>query len=290
MRKRYIQVEDELLGEFASDLSVYLGCNELEAIGHTNLLISWFINRCPKDRPPSASAMHEGPLIEKLIARACKYSGDPNVFVDAFSQVRPAVLERMPSGAIRAKGLDRYDGLWAKNYPVAAKAWRAAHPDWKPKSRETEEDDEPGGDRTATERPPNGNRGESSPLDPDPDPDREKDSDSPPPPPRAPKLVVVGKRKKLTVADLTPAERAWWDRIQRGRANLRLLGETDPPAKFPGWCAELDAHDVSAIQIEHALALYLSDKHFEARLWPTAVFIEAGVWRQRLPYAWEAAR
>jgi hypothetical protein len=282
MRKRYIQVEDELLAEFASDLSVHLGCNKLEAIGHTNLLISWLLNRCPKDRPPSASAVHEGPLIEKLIARACEYTGDPATFVDAYVQVRPQVLERLPSGGVRGKGLDRYDGLWAKNYPAAAKAWKAAHPGWRPKAKD-DEDEEPGGNRSETVRIPNGNRGDSPPLDPDPDPDREKDS--PPPPRPVPKLVVVGKKtRKLTVADLTPAEREKWERIQLGRTHNGLLRETDPPAAFPDWCAEVDLRCADGEpQWVHAMALYLRDEHFADRKWPTAVFITPGVWLQRLP-------
>jgi hypothetical protein len=281
MRKRYIQVDDELLAEFASDLSVHLGCNELEAIGHTNLVISWALNRCPKDRPPSASATHEGPLIEKLIARACRYQGDPATFVDAYVQVRPAMLERLPGG-IRFKGLDRYDGLWAKNYPAAAKAWRAAHPEWKPTRAADDED------RPATERFPNGSRGQSSALDPDPDPDPDRESERKPPPPRRPKLVVVGK-KTLKVEDLTPDQRAKWERVQLGRDHKDLLRETDPPAAFPSWCAEVDELGLVEPQWVHALTLYLRDEHFSDRRWPTAVFITPGVWRQRLPLPPEEA-
>lgn len=293
MRKRYIQVDDELLAEFASDLSVHLGSNVLEAIGHTNLLISWALNRCPKDRPPSASAVHTEPLVEKLIARACQYGGDPKAFIDAYCCVRPAMLERPAAGGVRFKGLRRYDVLWKKNYPEAAKAWKAAHPEWQLRA-EPEDEDEPPGDRSETGRFPNGNRGESDPLDPDLDPDRDVDVQTetrerkPPPPRQPPKLVVVGKRRSVKPEELAPAARARWLRIQATRATKMhhghpLLPETHAPSGFEAWSDQLDAQGVVDVQWVHAHALYLRDADFADRLWPTGVFITEGVFRQRLP-------
>lgn len=85
--------------------------------------------------------------------------------------------------------------------------------------------------------------------------------------------------------DLTPAQLARWRLIQRARERAELLHEGDPPSGFREWSDELDAEGVEDFEIEHALVLYLRDKHFCDRLWPTAVFITPGVFRQRLPKA-----
>jgi hypothetical protein len=106
---------------------------------------------------------------------------------------------------------------------------------------------------------------------------------SPPPPRAAPKLVVVGKKHPLTVEQLSPEQRRWWDVVQRGRTNAGLLAETAVPPDFPAWADRCDVRRLEQERVDHALALYLRDQHFRDRDWPTAVFITPGVFEVRLP-------
>lgn len=85
------------------------------------------------------------------------------------------------------------------------------------------------------------------------------------------------------VTDLSVTGQHRWAQIQQGRRNVGLLAETEVPAGFPAWNAELDARGVDPPQLEHALALYLRDPDFKPKLWPTAVFITPGVFGKRLP-------
>lgn len=275
MRKRYIQVEDELLKEFASDLSVDLGCNKLEAIGHSNLLFSWAINRCPKDRPPSASALHTGPLIEKQIARACEYHGEPTTFIDAYVRARPQVLERV-DGGVRFKGLARYDGLWAKNYPAAAKAWRAAHPDWRPQRAKDDDEDEPGEDRAETGRSPNGNREESPPLDQHQDRDVETDE----------KKDAFGEEEHQQPNGHDEPLRDdddeyLWRSVLFRRKERGLPRELTPPRGWKAFVVAAVAEGFTLRQLELAHVAFVLDRDFERAGWPTAVFITSNVWRCR---------
>lgn len=89
--------------------------------------------------------------------------------------------------------------------------------------------------------------------------------------------------KVLTADDLKPAHRERWEHIQRVRRKLELLAETSPPPGFEAFCDELDAEGIDPPRFGHVLALYSRDQHFADRRWPTAVLIQPGVWRQRLP-------
>jgi hypothetical protein len=229
-------------------------------------LVKWALARCPEHLPPSASALVPGPTAARQIARAARWRGKPEAYIAALTALPDPVVELLPEG-VRVRGLDRYDAAWGDRHAAEWEAWKQAHPDkYPPKLRRKS------GGSPADLRPP----------DPDPDPDPEKE---PPPPPHAPpKLVVVGKpKRKLCVDDLTDAQRSRWELAQKGRDRAGLLRETEPPMGFPTWSDQLDAEGVPEEAQDHAMALYLRDKHFGDRLWPTAVFITPGVFRQRLP-------
>lgn len=229
-------------------------------------LVKWALARCPEHLPPSAGALVPGPTAPRQIARAARYRGNPEVFIEAAATLPNPLIEVVPEG-IRLRGLDRYDAAWADRHKEEWKAYKASSP---PDLR-----------RNSAGTPPDLRR-----PDPDTDPDTEK---KPPPPPRAPpKLVVVGKKKPLTVDDLTPTQRARWEQLQRGRVNAALLVELVPPLAFPLWSDELDVRGVEPPQLEHAQVLYLRDKDFADRLWPTAVFIAPGVFERRLQAPAEA--
>ncbi|MEK7178591.1 MAG: hypothetical protein AAB721_02975 [Patescibacteria group bacterium] len=230
-------------------------------------VVKWALARCPDHQPPSANAVVPGLTAALQIARAARYKGDPAEYARVASSMNYPTLEVLPDG-IRIRGLDRYDSAWGENHKAEWKAWKAAHPERYPP--------DPQGKSAGT--PPE-NRG----PDPDPDPDAEKKTPPPPSPRSGPKLVVVG--KKVRVTDLKPAARVRWEQIQQGRRNAGLVAEADPPGGFPAWSDELDAKGVEPPRLEHALALYLRDQDFKPKLWPTAVFITPGVFGNRLPAA-----
>jgi len=276
MRLPWEQIAMEVIEVSAPELAAKLDISEAEAGWGIILAIKWALARCPDHQPPSANAVVKGSSAARQIARAAGYRGDPEAYVQAATTLAFPTLEMVPEG-IRFRGLDRYDSAWSDRNREAWKAWKAAHPDRYP-TPPAPAMSPPEPRRNSGGDPPGSRRS-------DPDPDPDADPSSPPPPREPPKLVVVGKKaKKLTVDDLTPAQREKWERIQVGRRHKHLLRETDPPAAFPDWCAEVDARCVDGErQWVHALTLYLRDEHFADRKWPTAVFITSGVWLQRLP-------
>jgi hypothetical protein len=241
-------------------------------------LVKWALARCPDELPPSASDLVPGPTAARQIARAGRWRGNPEAYVAALAALPDPIVEVRPEG-IRLRGLQRYDAAWGDRNKSAWDAYKATHPDKYP----------PPEPRRKSAGAPTGSR----PPDPDPDADPERDVERKPPPPSStgrPKLVVVAKHKKLTVNDLTPAQLERWEAIQQARERRDLLRETDPPADFPRWSDAADAEGIVLPRQGHALVLYLRDEHFRERLWPTAVFITDGVFRQRLPEPLEAAQ
>lgn len=124
MHLPYVQVTRDLI-RHAPDLAIIVGVSEAQVGWGLVRLIDWAISRCPEDRPPSASAIVEGPAAEKLIARAAGFSGAAgDAFIRACLEFRPdPILERVPEG-IRIRGLRRYDHYWSKNHPRLASEWR----------------------------------------------------------------------------------------------------------------------------------------------------------------------
>jgi hypothetical protein len=238
-------------------------------------LVKWALARCPEHLPPSASALVPGPTARRQLARAARWKGKPEAYVEALAALPDPIVEVQPDG-IRVRGLDRYDAAWGDRHAAEWEAWKASHPDKYPPPR--------------SRRKSGGSPADSRPPDPDPDPDADRDVDAQQDPP-PPKLVVVGApKKKLRIEDLTASQRARWETVQMGREAAGLLRDAAPPMGFPDWSDRLDEELVSEEDQDHAMALFLRDPHFRDRLWPTAVFITDGVFRQRLPAALEAAR
>ena len=129
MHLPFLQITNEVIDQVAPDLAAMLEWTEEGAGWGLLKAIRWGLGRCPDDAPPSSNATVQGPHAAKLIARAAGYRGDPEAFVDACEQVRPAVLERVQDG-VRFRGFDRYDVAWhnAESRSNAARA--AANARW----------------------------------------------------------------------------------------------------------------------------------------------------------------
>lgn len=285
MRVEWLQLAVEVVEQSAPDLAVLLDVSEADAGWGLIKLLKWGLGRVPQGEYPSLHDLVQGPMAARLIARAAGHDGDPDRYIEAVESLAHPILQRMPDG-VRFRGMKRYDVILDGELQRSEKAKKAADARWA-RVRErgaTAAEHAPSNAQASTEHQPG-----NAPRCLDGDGDGDSDPKEKPPPPRAAaKLVVVGQKKPIAVDDLTPSQLSWWSQIQRGRRNARLLNENNPPPDFPRWCAEIDSCGVAAVQLEHALALYLRDQHFEDRKWPTAVFITPGVWRQRLPYAWEA--
>lgn len=120
----WIQVAAEVIEHAAPELAVALDWNEDSALAGLVRMFRWAADRCPDDRPPSASDVVKGSSAAKLIARAAGFKGDVEAFVSACEAVFPdPILERTPDG-IRVLGLKRYDAAWARANPVKAMEWR----------------------------------------------------------------------------------------------------------------------------------------------------------------------
>lgn len=128
MRLPYIQVSMEVLEQAAPTIAVLLQEDEIRILGGLVKMFAWALGRCPDDRPPSASAVVEGPAAAALIAVAASYRGDPERFVEACEAVRPDPLLERVEGGIRVCGPSRYDAAWRKNNKERARAWDDAHP------------------------------------------------------------------------------------------------------------------------------------------------------------------
>jgi hypothetical protein len=116
MRLPYQQIAMEVIELVAPELAITLDWTEEGAGWGIILLHKWALARCPDDLPPSSSDIVRGPNAAKLIARAARFTGDPDAFVAACVAASPAILERV-EGGIRVRGLSRYDAAWGKSNP-----------------------------------------------------------------------------------------------------------------------------------------------------------------------------
>lgn len=281
MRVQWVQVAMEVVEESAPDLAVLLETSEAEAGWGLIKLIKWFLGRVPENEYPSMHDLVHGPHAARLIASAAGYKGDSQRYVEALEELAKPILQIMADG-VRMRGMNRYDAMLDEAEERSSKAKKAARARWgtgEPVKPEIEH--APSIARASSEQ-----CSSNAPRCLDRDVDEDSESLKPPPPadtpPRA-KLVAVEKLPFLTVADLTPRDRTRWKHRQRARRNVGLLRETDPPSGWPAFCDELEARKLGDEQVEHSHAMYLRDEHFADRKWPTALWIQPGIWRSRLP-------
>jgi len=266
MRVPWFQVATEVVDQAAPDLACLLDGDELRLLGGLMHLFKWGLGRCPDDEPPSANAVVRGPAAAKLVARAAGYEGDPDVFVDACSQVQPPLLERVPDG-VRFRGLDRYDATWGKNNPAAWAAWKAAHVTTPP------------GPVPEPER----SRAESGPV-PIPKTKTETQTDrkdaAAAPKPKVSRVPVV------PVAPDTPPE-TWlgddfWAWAQAQRIASGYVCEPGPPIDAgTWWSACLMTPGVTAVRMKRAFAVFGESKHWEGQRFPFRGFMSQ--WSQFVP-------
>lgn len=162
MHVPFLQVAMEVIDLAAPYLAVELEWEENAALGGLIKMFKWFLGRCPKDAPPSANDVLDGPLAAKHLARAAGYMGDPNAFVAACCRVQPdPVLEKSGDG-FRLCGLKRYDPYWMKCNEALAKAWKAKQ-ETLAKQGQTGTEAEPEQSRPGTDPEPEQNRSSSDP-------------------------------------------------------------------------------------------------------------------------------
>jgi hypothetical protein len=257
MRTPWAQIAEEIAQQHAPQVGTLTERKELTAserrraaVGGIVNFIFWAVGRCPKNRPPSSSAIIVGDMAAELIAAGADYEGDPQRLVAAYCEV--GLLDRI-AGGFRVKGLDRYDRLWAKNYPEAAAEWRIA------------------GNRHQTGAEPALNRAEKPPSDPDQEKEKDdetknEDAEEKPQPP-------------------TEVEDSLWDSIQWRREHddpsRRLAPEKKRPRDFRDWVQRALADGFTQRELERAHCAYLLDEDFRHKGWPTAIFITEGIWRHR---------
>lgn len=282
MRAPWLQISMEVLELVAPNVAVLTNRSELETLGSLTKFIGWALGRCPEERPPSAGGLVTGAMAAKLIAAGSHFPGNPHELVEAYVQVHPPLLERQADG-FRIRGLRRYDGFWAKSYPAHAKAWKAAHPEWRPpRVKEVAKEDvdpasEPKPPRTGEDSEPNRSRNTavSPPQDPDQEEERERKKE---PPPQA-----NGGGGGDPVALLEPPLRERWEIIQEVRRGHGLNRERAPPPHLAKWSTDCDSAGVDNAQIRYAAQMFMRDTTFSERQWPTAVFIHPNVFDLRVP-------
>lgn len=146
MRLPFLQIAHEVLND-ARELATRLGSDEFRMGWGLVRLFDWALDRCPEDRPPSASnVVLDGPAGARpgtgpepagaaaLIAAAAGWSGDAEAYVDACSMLPQPLLERV-GGGIRVCGLSRYDAAWGKNRPKQWAEWKLKHAKDKAKAK-----------------------------------------------------------------------------------------------------------------------------------------------------------
>lgn len=122
----WIQVAAEVIEHAAPELAVALDWNEDSALAGLVRMFRWAADRCPDDRPPSASDVVKGPYAGKLLAKVMRWEGAPLALMRALEEVSPEpIIERLEDGiSFRIRGLDRYDAAWRKANPAKWMEWR----------------------------------------------------------------------------------------------------------------------------------------------------------------------
>ena len=129
MRLPWLQVADEMIEQAAPDVAIRLELDEDLVVGKLVRLIRWALGRVPDGELPSAHTVVEHPRVDQLLAKVCRFTGDPEAFVDALCDCQDALLERV-RGGVRVKGLDRYDVAVTGAEGRSAKAKAAAAARW----------------------------------------------------------------------------------------------------------------------------------------------------------------
>lgn len=266
MHLPWTQIANEVLDHAAPELAVALPWHEdpevSEALALRGLvkLFRWARERCPNDRPPSASAVLAGPTAARLIARTMGWGGEPETLVEALERVQPSpIVTRTPEG-VRINGLDRYDGAWRKNYKDAAAEWDRRHP---PPGTD------PNGHRPETGRKADGPR---------PVPARQiqiqtQIQNGEPPPPAGGESVVVGERETASL----------FDAMQMQREEVGLPREARAPKGFRTWHLEFRGAGHQDEQALRGHRDFLWDTSIRRPGHPTGVFIHPEVWPLRIP-------
>lgn len=207
-------------------------------------------------------------------------------------------LERLRGGKWRVRGCDKY----LRIARAQSEAGKAHIQNLKKGSKRREN---PG----SAPGSPGGSPDSSAPATPPAPPGSTTDHRSPitesvvitePPPPKhvagpleqpATAVVVVGKELFQPPDDAArwsdeqlATETGFWSFIQACRATRRLAREPEPPKGYPSWHRDAFASGATAGELADALKEYFSDTDFEAKGWPTAIFISPKVWTTRIPH------
>lgn len=273
MHLPWTQIANEVLDHAAVELAAKLDWGVSDPDMAEDLALSglvrffrWARERCPNDRPPSASAVISGPHAARLIARQFRFRGDPETLISACEAVSPSPVLARVEGGIRINGLDRYDSAWRKNYKEAAEAWDRKVAEAAPAGPSPRF---PGGNRTGTGRKARG----FGP--PDTDADTDADTDQPPPPPAPVRLAAA-------VGDVDPL----WTQMQDRRAahDPPRPREARPPKGFSEWAQEArSAGHADEQLLEGYSRHFLGDPTIRAKGHPTSVWIHPEVWSIRIP-------
>ena len=162
MHLPWTQVANEVIDQAAVQLAATLEWNtddpelaEDRALAGLVRFFRWARERCPNDRPPSASAVLPGASAARLIARQFRWTGDPEALVSALADVAPSPIVSRTDDGVLVHGLDRYDSAWRKNYRDAAEAWDArvkSAAERIPVGLPPESERKPGGTRSVSDR------------------------------------------------------------------------------------------------------------------------------------------
>jgi hypothetical protein len=273
MRFPWVQIAMEVIEQAAPDLATLLDWTEEAAGWGLVKMFRWALGRCPEDRPPSASAVIKDPAAARLLARAAGWKGDPDAFVKACASVMPdPLLELLPDGAIRIRGLGRYDRGWEKNHKEDAARWKAGAG----KRREMVPE-------SGTKPALNGAGSAPPDADADADTDAEEETSSSLPPPSensdGDASDAPSQKEEVEFPQTADGFFAW---AQRARRDLGAPLEAKKPKGFDAWYAE-HAPKIGSYDLSDAYVTYLRDETISAPGHPTAVFITSDIWRMRLP-------
>lgn len=267
MHLPWTQVANEVIDLAAPQLASALDWHEdlevAEALALRGLLrfIRWAVSQCPTDRPPSASALIQGPGAARLIALQMRYRGDPEHLVGALAAIIPSPIVTREAGGIRINGLDRYDTAWRKNFKDEAKVWDERNAKPPPPVRV------PDGKRTEAVRNPAVQTSDAD--------VRRRDVEKPPPAgDPAPNVVHLHAQQPEEEEEST-----FWEFTQQEREKLERTREKKPEG-FDAWARTAEA-EVGPRRLSAAYSRFLLDDDFERRGWPMPVFMSPKVWRQR---------
>ena len=284
----WVQITNDLIDYAAPEMAIELDGDDLRLLGGLARMIRWVLGRVPKDSLPSLHDVIRGQKAAHALAKAAGWTGDPEAFVDAGTNVAHPIFERV-QGGIRVRGMKRYDAAWKKNN-------RRGH------GLDTEDDDGgPGGSRPGGEREPGGNRSDPAPI-----PDRkteteterktEKKKKDPPPPtpsatnPGAPDAPAGSEGTTDTLAQLvevtdprtgkirtdvrwSPTDDGAWAMIQLIRVHFfGLEPELEKPPGLLDWFRQWYPRQ-GPVAMESTVWRYLADRTIRAKGHPTAVLI-----------------